>query len=90
MNHNEKEQIITETFGDFPLRLSFHLICSKDGNYSIIFKKVKSKIQIKNIKLSALQLYHFDGSISTPLEVGDFEDYNDFDNRLVELEKLWL
>lgn len=91
MTYEQKEEKVKEIFGDFPLRIVFYLNFDKEENdYSLSFRKTKSKIKIENFKLESLQLFSLSGEVSTPLEVRDFNNFQALNERLGELNDKWI
>lgn len=88
--YEEREQIVKEVFGGFPMRIVFALSRDKDGSYSIQFHKNKSKIKIENYKLASLKRFSLDGSVSTPLKVMDVGSFDELEDKLNKLSEFWV
>lgn len=85
----ERIRIVNKTYGEFPMRIEIHLCRDSEGKYGLMFYKNKSKIKIENYRLSALKKWQIGGS-STPLEVDLFRNYEELENRLNELDEIWV
>lgn len=74
---------------EFPLRARIYLIRTIDGELKIIFSSKKETKKIENITFSELEMFHLDGSISTPLKVEDYKTIEDLENEIDQLRKDW-
>jgi len=76
---------------NFPERVNIVLCRDAKGKFSLSFNKYSSKkIKVENIKHSDTGVFFWDGTIGISLGVFDFKTFEEFDEKINDLEVKWI